>query len=115
MSEMLVPAHFPHRFLMSGRVAAAHSEQDADLIRRRQSPYSKGRSMTQSSRHNAITRTNSSNLEERSQQMSSLLNFDETPATQHATSDVVRRVRLEDKAIINGRADVNQLAPLKYK
>jgi ribonucleoside-diphosphate reductase beta chain len=30
-------------------------------------------------------------------------------------SDVHRRIRLEDKRIINGRTDVNQLVPFKYK
>ena len=40
-----------------------------------------------------------------------------SPAAGSATSaDVVaRRVRVEDKRIINGKADVNQLVPFKYK
>jgi len=39
------------------------------------------------------------------------------PAAGHSTSaDVaLRRVRVEDKRIINGKADVNQLVPFKYK
>jgi len=39
------------------------------------------------------------------------------PAAGHATSKDVasRRVRVEDKRIINGKADVNQLVPFKYK
>jgi len=39
------------------------------------------------------------------------------PAAGHATSadEALRRVRVEDKRIINGKADVNQLVPFKYK
>ena len=33
----------------------------------------------------------------------------------HAGEGVDGRVRLEDKKIINGKADVNQLVPFKYK
>ena len=32
-----------------------------------------------------------------------------------ATPHVLSRVRIEDKAVINGRADVNQLVPFKYQ
>ncbi len=40
-----------------------------------------------------------------------------TPAASSASSAdaVLRRVRVEDKRIINGKADVNQLVPFKYK
>ena len=39
------------------------------------------------------------------------------PAAGAATSAdaALRRVRVEDKRIINGKADVNQLVPFKYK
>ena len=39
------------------------------------------------------------------------------PAAGSATSAdaALRRVRVEDKRIINGKADVNQLVPFKYK
>ncbi len=36
-------------------------------------------------------------------------------ATLSATSDAFNRVRAEDKRVINGTADVNQLVPFKYK
>jgi ribonucleoside-diphosphate reductase beta chain len=36
----------------------------------------------------------------------------EAPAT---TTDAFRRIRVEDKRIINGKTDVNQLVPFKYK
>src|SRR3990172_7418137 len=32
-----------------------------------------------------------------------------------AGADALRRIRVEDKRIINGRTDVNQLVPFKYK
>src|ERR1035438_7893227 len=32
-----------------------------------------------------------------------------------ASADELRRIRVEDKRIINGRTDVNQLVPFKYK
>ncbi|HSD43569.1 MAG TPA: ribonucleotide-diphosphate reductase subunit beta [Burkholderiales bacterium] len=37
------------------------------------------------------------------------------PANAPDGADVHRRIRLEDKRIINGRTDVNQLVPFKYK
>jgi ribonucleoside-diphosphate reductase beta chain len=42
---------------------------------------------------------------------------DRAPAAQaHAEADAAfRRVRVEDKRVINGQADVNQLVPFKYK
>ena len=36
-------------------------------------------------------------------------------AEQHALQNGFRRVRVEDKRVINGQADVNQLVPFKYK
>ena len=36
-------------------------------------------------------------------------------AEQHAMQNGFRRVRVEDKRVINGQADVNQLVPFKYK
>jgi ribonucleoside-diphosphate reductase beta chain len=48
--------------------------------------------------------------------MNNLLGFEETPLPAcGSTVKATDRVRLEDKAIINGKADVNQLVPLKYK
>jgi ribonucleoside-diphosphate reductase beta chain len=32
-----------------------------------------------------------------------------------ASAEELRRIRVEDKRIINGRTDVNQLVPFKYK
>ncbi len=37
------------------------------------------------------------------------------PAISGASEPVGRRVRIEDKFVINGKADVNQLVPFKYK
>ena len=37
------------------------------------------------------------------------------PATQNAEASEFRRIRVEDKRIINGGTDVNQLVPFKYK
>ncbi|HTT36147.1 MAG TPA: ribonucleotide-diphosphate reductase subunit beta [Burkholderiales bacterium] len=37
------------------------------------------------------------------------------PGEAHALSEVYRRIRVEDKRIINGKTDVNQLVPFKYK
>ena len=36
-------------------------------------------------------------------------------ARQEAAPSSLRRVRVEDKQIINSKADVNQLVPFKYK
>ncbi|HEX8739869.1 MAG TPA: ribonucleotide-diphosphate reductase subunit beta, partial [Casimicrobiaceae bacterium] len=36
-------------------------------------------------------------------------------AEQHALASGLGRVRVEDKRVINGQADVNQLVPFKYK
>lgn len=52
-----------------------------------------------------------------------MLSFEDTftsPAPQPAMPGVkpaatTRRVRAEDKRVINGTADVNQLVPFKYK
>src|SRR5678815_2410180 len=38
-----------------------------------------------------------------------------TVRTDSASADRFRRIRVEDKRIINGKTDVNQLVPFKYK